>query len=161
MRLVPIGWLLGCSSFATCRSSTISAIFARTKSAAVSFAALFSARSLYADIKVRPPRLPARFVVGAALIVAFLQRAALRDFRIDAVARHLAGKAPDLGIILAKGLPLLLRQRRVARRNREVRGTLKDRQVARLRGNHGHRLNQGRPRADNPNPQAGEIHRLM
>jgi hypothetical protein len=44
MRLEPIGWLFGCSNFAVSGSSTISAIFSRTKFAAVSLAALSSPR---------------------------------------------------------------------------------------------------------------------
>src|ERR1700722_16633673 len=51
--------------------------------------------------------LPPRFVSGAALIVAIVERAAIRQLGIDAVARLLARKAPDSRIVGPKRLALL------------------------------------------------------
>ena len=52
---------------------------------------------------------PARFVFGAALVVAVVERAPVGHLGIDAVARLFAGLAPDFRIVRAPGLPLLRR----------------------------------------------------
>ena len=94
-----------------------------------------------------PAAVPARLVFRAALVVAVVERAAIGHLGIDAVPRHLARKAPDLGIVVAKLLPLRFGERGIAGGNGEIRGALEHRQLARLLGNHRHRLD-----ADDPVP---------
>ena len=56
----------------------------------------------------QPAAVPARLIFRAALVVAVVERAAVGQLGIDAVLRHLARKAPDLGIVVAEFFPLLL-----------------------------------------------------
>ena len=104
---------------------------------------------------------PTRFIFRAAVVVAIIERAAIRQFGVDAVARLLAGKAPHFRIVFPKNLSLLRGQWRVAGGNREIRSALEHRQVFRLFGDHGHRLNCRGARADHPDTQAREIDRLV
>ena len=68
---------------------------------------------------------------------------------------------PDFRIFGAERLPLFLGQHGVAGGNREIRGALKHREVAGLLGDHRHRLDARRSRADHADALAGEIDRLM
>ena len=108
-----------------------------------------------------PAAAPARLVFGAALVVAVIERAAVGHFGIDAVTRLDAGEVPDFRIFGTERLPFLFGQRGVAGRNREIRGALEYREMARLLGNHRHRLDPRRSRADHADALAGEIDRLV
>ena len=161
MRLEPIGWLFGCSSFAVSGSLTISAIFSRTKFGGGVVGRLVEPEIVVDRHEGEPAAIPARLVFRAALVVAVVERAAVGHLGIDAVLRHLARKAPDLGIVVAKLLPLLLAERGVAGGNGEIRGALEHRQLARLLGDDRHRLDRRRSGADDADALAGEIDLFM
>src|ERR1700737_5318030 len=84
---------------------------------------------------------PARLISGAALVVAVIESAAIWHLAVDAVARLFPRKAPDFRIVSAKRFALLRTQRGVVGGNGKIRGALKYREVARLPGDDGHRLN--------------------
>ena len=105
--------------------------------------------------------LPARAVAGLPLFGRFLQRALFGQFLIDAVAHFLARHAAYLVVIGAEEIPLLRRQRRVARRHAEIGGALEHGELAGLLRDDRNRLDARRAGADHRDPLAGEIHRLV
>ncbi|MGY3080729.1 hypothetical protein ACVWZZ_007137 [Bradyrhizobium sp. LM6.10] len=141
MRLVPIGWLSGCSSFAVpgIRHDLADLAADEIRGGVVR-------RPREAEIVVgihegETTALPARRVFFAPDIVAIIERAAVGLLGENSVARDFAGEAADLGIILAERVALLAGQRGIAGGNGKIRSALKHCQMFCLFGDDGRRLN--------------------